>query len=59
MQSEQKDADKGTEGAVLLLLHCEDNRRALRKLLNLAVDMELPHTFRALLDELGARKSPD
>jgi hypothetical protein len=40
------------QGAVLLLLHAADNRNALRRLLNLAVDMKLPSTFTALLDEL-------
>jgi hypothetical protein len=52
MQSGDRDAEKAMEGAVLLLLHSEDNRRALRKLLNLSVDLKLPNTFRALLGRL-------
>jgi len=52
MQIEDKEGSEPTQGAVLLLLHSDDNRQALRKLLNLAVDMKLPATFTALLDEL-------
>ena len=52
MRSEDRDAKRPDEGAVLLLLHSEDNRQALRKLLNLAVDMKLPATFTTLLGEL-------
>ena len=52
MQSENRDAERALEGAVLLLLHSEDNRRALRELLNLSVDLKLPNTFRALLGRL-------
>jgi len=52
MQIYNRKRDEPAPGAVLLLLHSEDNRQALRKLLNLAVDMKLPATFTALLDEL-------
>jgi len=52
MQIEDREGDEPAPGAVLLLLHSEDNRQALRKLLNLAVDMKLPATFTALLAEL-------
>lgn len=52
MQPADTDAEKAMQGAVLLLLHSEDNRRALRGLLNLSVDLKLPNTFRALLGRL-------
>jgi len=52
MQAEDRDDEKAMQGAVLLLLHSEDNRRALRELLNLSVDLKLPNTFRALLRRL-------
>ena len=52
MQFEDRPPEGPDQGAVLLLLHSEDNRQALRKLLNLAVDMKLPATFTALVGEL-------
>jgi len=52
MRSDIEDGKKADEEAVQLLLRSEDNRRALRKLLNLSVDMKLPAMFTALLDEL-------
>jgi len=52
MPIEDKQGHGPDQGAVLLLLHSEDNRLALQRLLNLAVDMKLPATFEALLAEL-------
>jgi hypothetical protein len=52
MPIEDKQGNGPDQGAVLLLLHSEDNRLALQRLLNLAVDMKLPATFEALLAEL-------
>jgi hypothetical protein len=52
MPIEDKPGNGPGLGAVLLLLHSEDNRLALQRLLNLAVDMKLPATFEALLAEL-------
>jgi hypothetical protein len=52
MPIEDKPGNGPDLGAVLLLLHSEDNRLALQRLLNLAVDMKLPATFEALLAEL-------
>jgi hypothetical protein len=52
MQIEDRRGDEATQGAVLRLLHSDDNRQTLRNLLNLAVDMKLPATFVALLGEL-------
>jgi hypothetical protein len=50
-----KEAD--LDGAVLALLHCEDNQQALRQWLNLAIDFSLPQGLADQLERLdGAER---
>jgi hypothetical protein len=52
MRTDDSAATKVPEDAVLSLLHSEDNRRSLRRLLRLSVERRVPSALIALLEEL-------
>ena len=52
MRTDDSAATKVPEEAVLSLVHSEDNRRSLRKLLTLSVERRMPSALITLLEEL-------